>query len=322
MPYSPVRWGILGASKFAREHMGPAIHEARGAELVALATSSVEKAAPFKAFQPRLKVHDSYQELLDDPGIDAVYIPLPNAMHVEWTRRAMEAGKHVLCEKPIAMHASEIDALIAMRDRTGLLAAEAYMIVHHPQWQRVRDLVQAGEIGTLRHVDGAFTYNNAEDTTNIRNKPDLGGGALPDIGVYVFGSTRFVTGAEPTEVTARIERENGVDVLSRITAEFPGFSYSAYVSMRLEGRQEMVFHGDKGLIRLTAPFNAQVFGGAQVEIHHGMTVTTERFPAARQYALQVEAFCRSVRTGEAYPCPLEFAQGTQRMIDMAFASES
>ena len=189
-----VRWGILGAAKFAREQMAPAIHAAKGAQLVALATSDAAKAAPFEAFAPGLRVLPDYDAVLADPGIDAVYIPLPNSLHVEWTRRALEAGKHVLTEKPIAMQASEIDAVIALRDSTGLVAAEAYMIVHHPQWHQVRDWVQGGAIGELRRVNATFTYDNSGDPGNIRNAVATGGGSLPDIGVYTLGCARFVTG--------------------------------------------------------------------------------------------------------------------------------
>ncbi|RZV46133.1 MAG: Gfo/Idh/MocA family oxidoreductase, partial [Sphingomonadaceae bacterium] len=278
----PIRWGILGAAKFAREYMGPAIHEAEGAVLSALATSSPDKAAAFQAFAPGLRIHDSYQALLDAPEIDAVYIPLPNAMHVDWTLKALAAGKHVLCEKPMTMAEAEFDSLIAARDASGKLAAEAYMIVHHPQWQRARELVQSGAIGTLRHVDGAFSFFNT-DMSNIRNQAETGGGALGDIGVYPFGATRFVTGAEPVSVKARIDFENGVDTFSLVTAQFPDFTFSGMVSIRLALRQEIVFHGDKGVLRLTAPFNAGVFGEAMVHLRQGPQERTERFTEARQY---------------------------------------
>ena len=158
-----VRWGILGAAKFAQNHMGPAIHAAKGAELAALATSSEEKAAGFSAFAPGLRLHDSYEALLADPGIDAVYIPLPNTLHLEWSLKAIAAGKHVLTEKPMTMQAAEFDQLIAARDASGLVVAEAYMIVHHPQWQKARDLISEGAIGRLEHVDTAFSYDNRAD---------------------------------------------------------------------------------------------------------------------------------------------------------------
>jgi len=320
----PIRWGILGAAKFAREHMAPAIHAASGAELAALATSDTARADAFKAFAPGLKVHTSYDALLADPTIEAVYIPLPNHLHVEWTLKALAAGKHVLTEKPICLKASEIAQIIKASDASGLLAAEAYMIVHHPQWQRARDLVQAGAIGKLTHVDGVFTYDNRADPGNIRNKPETGGGGIYDIGVYTYGSARFVTGAEPDVIEARIQTENGVDTWAQATGIMAGpmgrFTYSAITSMRLHNRQEMSFHGDKGVIRLTAPFNANVFAEAQLELRQGMSVTTERWPGVNQYVLQVQNFGDSIRNGTPYACPLEFTHGTAAMIDMVFAN--
>ncbi len=240
-----IRWGVLGAANFARQHMAPAIHAAEGSVLAALATSDPAKAAPFAAFAPGLRVHDSYDALLADPEIDAVYIPLPNHMHVGWTCRALERGKHVLCEKPIAMVADDFERLIAARDLSGLQAAEAYMIVHHPQFQRARDLVQSGAIGTLRHVDAAFTFFN-DDTGNIRNQANAGGGGLSDIGVYTLGGTRFVTGEEPLAIThAEIDIENGVDIYAQSTARFSSFTISSMVSIRMFKRQRMTVPIDK-----------------------------------------------------------------------------
>lgn len=320
----PVRWGVLGAANFAKEHMAPAIHAAKGAELYALATSDPAKAEGFEAFAPGIKVHLSYEDLLADPEVEAVYIPLPNHLHVEWSLKATEAGKHVLCEKPMAMRAEEFDSLIAARDRSGLLVAEAYMIVHHPQWVRARDLVQGGAIGRLVHVDAAFSYDNRGAPGNIRNRPETGGGSLPDIGVYTFGSTRFVSGEEPAAVDhAEVRRENGVDVFAGLWARFPSFSYSGFTSMRMFPRQEVVFHGEKGVLRLGwGPFNANLHDVAQISLEtSGNTRTFERWPAANHYVLQVEAFGRTVRDGAPYACPLEFSRGTQRMIDMVLEAE-
>ena len=319
----PVRWGVLGAANFAREHMARAILAAEGAEFYALATSSPEKAEPFQAFAPGLKVHASYEDLLADPEVEAVYVPLPNHLHLEWSLKAIEAGKHVLCEKPMTMQAEEFDRLIEARDRSGLLAAEAYMIVHHPQWQRAKELVSEGAIGTLVHVDAAFSYNLL-DMTNIRNRPEVGGGSLPDIGVYTFGSTRFVTGQEPDAVEhVVIRRENGVDTFAHVVARFPGFTYSGFTSMRMHPRQEVVFHGTEGVLRVAhAPFNANNHDLAQVILETGGNVrTAERWPAVNHYVLQVENFGRTLRDGVAYPCPLEFSKGTQRMIDMVLEAE-
>ena len=319
-----VNWGILGASDFAVNFMAPAIHEAEGARLAALATSNPSKAARFQAFCPDLELHDSYEAVLADPQIEAVYIPLPNHLHVEWAERALRAGKHVLCEKPIAMRADQIDPLIALRDQTGLLAAEAYMIVHHPQWQRCRELVRSGAIGRVTHADASFSYDN-RDTGNIRNRPETGGGSIPDIGVYTYGALRWVTGAEPREIEARITYEAGVDVFALVAGEMSGpagrFSFAAMTSMRLFPRQEVTYHGETGLIRMTGPFNAGRFAEAQLHMFRaGQPDHVERFPGVRQYRLQVEAFVASVRTGAAYAWSLEDAKGTQAMIDMVYAS--
>ena len=316
---SDVRWGILGAAKFAREFMGPALTLAPGGHIAALATSDPAKAEPFRAFAPGLRVHASYEALLADPDIDAVYIPLPNRMHLEWSLKAMAAGKHVLCEKPMTMHASEFDQLIAARDAAGVLAAEAFMIVHHPQWQRARKLLADGAVGRLWRIDGAFSFNN-RDAGNIRNQAEMGGGGLRDIGCYVMGGARFATGLDATDVQARIQWENGVDVYAAITAWFGEVHYVNFTSIRMHPRQEMTFHGDAGVLRLPVPFNARVFGEARLELHRGTETIIERWPAVNHYELQAAAFHRAVREGGDYPCPLEFSRGTQAMVDAAFAS--
>ncbi|MEM1374834.1 MAG: Gfo/Idh/MocA family oxidoreductase [Pseudomonadota bacterium] len=312
-----LRWGILGAAKFAREHMGPAIHLARGAELAAVASRSLDKVAPFQAMAPACQAVESYDALLADDAIDAVYIPLPNHLHVPWAVKALEAGKHVLVEKPAAMASGEFRTLIAARDAAGKLCSEAYMIVHHPQWQRVKHLVGDGAVGALRHIRGAFSFDNSADPSNIRNTAGMGGGALRDIGVYVFGSARFVTGEEPEVTSARIRREQDFDTFADVQAVLPsGVTYSAYVSTRLHPTQSMEFHGTHGMIRLTAPFNPNVFDGARIEIHQpDLGLRVERFPAANHYVAQVEAFSRAVAGDGPWPCPLEFSHGTQVMID-------
>lgn len=320
-----LRWGILGAANFAAQHMGPAIHAAKGNRLVALATSTPAKAAPFEAFCPGLDVFLDYDAMLEWDAIDAVYIPLPNHLHVEWTKKAIAAGKHVLTEKPIAMVASEIDELIALRDKSGLLVAEAYMIVHHPQWVRAREILASGEIGMVGHVDVVFSYDNSADTDNIRNRPETGGGGIRDIGVYTYSSVRFAMGADPVELSSRIRRENGVDTWAQVVGEMEGpggrFTYSAMTSMRLSPRQQVVFHGDKGTLTVTAPFNAGIFGVAALEVRDlDGTIRTEQWPAVNHYVNQVENFARTVREGAEYPCPLEFSKGTQAMIDMVFAN--
>ncbi len=317
-----MKWGILGAAKFAREHMAPAIHAAKGAELVALATSSADKAAPFAAFAPGLRVLASYDALLADPEVEAVYIPLPNHLHMEWSLKALAAGKHVLCEKPMGLQVADYDQLIAARDSSGLLAAEAFMIVHHPQFIRARELVQSGAIGRVVHVETMFSYNNASDMDNIRNRAETAGGGLRDIGVYTFGAARFVTGEEPVAVPyAHLRMEQGVDVFAQVAADFESFSYGAVVTMRMFPQQGVTFHGDGGVLRLSCPFNANVADQAELILESKANQRIhERFPGVNHYVHQVENFGVTVQTGAAYPCPLEFSRGTQRMMDMAFAA--
>lgn len=317
----PVGWGILGASNFALREMAPALHLARGSRLAALATRTPAKAAPFRERFPDLAVHEGYDALLGDPAVEAVYIPLPHTLHVEWALRALAAGKHVLVEKPVALRAAEIDPLIAARDDSGLVCAEAYMIVHHPQWQFARKLLRDGAIGRLRHVEGVFTYDNSGDPGNIRNSAATGGGALPDIGVYTYGATRWATGSDPESIThADIEWENGCDTLARVSARFPSFTAHWVNSMRLLPEQFMLFHGEAGLIRLSAPFNAARFGEARVEWRGRDGVGHLRsWPGVDQYVLQVESFVAAVRGGAAFPWTLEDARGTQAVIDAAYA---
>ena len=315
-----IRWGILGASKFAREHMGPAIHAAKGAVLSAVASRNPASVGPFQEFAAECRAIAGYDALIADRDIDAVYIPLPHHMHVEWTVKALHAGKHVLAEKPIAMQAEDFDILIAARDATGLLAAEAYMIVHHPQWQRARQMVADGAIGRVIHITGGFSYDNSDDPQNIRNQAAMGGGGLRDIGVYVLGSARYVMGEELENISSKIHLESGFDTFASMQGNVGEATYSAYVSTRMHPHQEMVFHGSEGLLRLTAPFNANIFGEARIELHQpNLGLRVEKFPAANHYVQQVEAFGHSIRTGVAFPWTLEQARGTQEAIDKILA---
>lgn len=315
-----VRWGILGAAKFARQHMGPALHRGGRGRLAALATSSPEKAAPFAAMAPGLEVFDDYDALLASDAIDAVYIPLPNHLHIAWTLKAVAAGKHVLVEKPLALSASAFDRVIAARDESGLVVAEAYMVLHHPQWRKARALVEEGAIGQLRFINAVFSYDNSGDPGNIRNAPETGGGAIPDIGVYTYGTARFLTGEEPEEIlSAEIAWENGVDTFSHVAARFPSAHLSAVTSMRMHRHQEVTVQGTDGVITLSAPFNPGVFGEARLDLRRGHETTAFRWPEVDQYVAQVEAFNAAVLDGAAFACPLEFSRGTQAMIDAVYA---
>lgn len=315
-----VRWGILSAGKIAKEWVAPAIHSSARGDVVAVASRTPGKAEALAAGFPGVRFFDDYDAMLADPGIDAIYIPLPNGDHVTWTAKCLEAGKHVLCEKPIALRAEEIDGLIALRNRTGLMAAEAFMVTHHPQWHRVRELLAEGVIGRLRQVQGGFTFFNA-DPVNIRNRPEFGGGALRDIGVYPSVVTRFVTGAEPVSAYCEIEWDSGIDATARAEISFPDFILDFYVSMRMAPRQQMVFHGEKGFISLNAPFNALAYDDPVVELRTADGgVTRQRFPRADQYLHQIDAFNATVLDGAAYDCPLEFSRGNQVLIDMLYGA--
>lgn len=267
----------------------------------------------------------SYEEMLASDKIDAVYIPLPTSQHVEWSIKAADAGKHVLCEKPIALKAAEIDSLIAARDRNKVLVSEAYMVVYTPVWKKVRELLAEGAIGRLRHVQGAFTYFN-RDAGNMRNIPALGGGGLPDIGVYPSITTRFATGKEPQRIQAVTERdpEFGTDMYSSVKADFGDFEMSFYISTQMASRQIMVFHGTDGFIEVKSPFNADRYGAEEVELanrSHGQSQIF-RFPDSRQYKLEAEAFADAATGGASEVVTLESSKKNQAMIDAIYrASE-
>ena len=311
-----VRWGIIGASKFALEHMGPAIHLAKGADLYAVASRDLNKVAAFKNFCATCLAIPSYEELLQNPNIDAVYIPLPHHLHTEWAIKALNSGKHVLAEKPIAMHNNDFELLLKARDTTGLMASEAYMIVHHPQWQRARQMIGDGAIGNVIHITGVFSYDNSDYLTNIRNQAEMGGGGMRDIGVYIIGAATYVMNQALENITAKVRLENGFDVFTSIQGTLGASQYSTYVSTRMHPHQEMSFHGSTGILRLTAPFNPNVFGEARLELHQpALGLRVERFPGANHYIKQVEAFNDSILTSKPLVWTLEQARSTQQAID-------
>ena len=320
MQNKSIRWGILGAARIAREWICPAIHLSSNGHIAAIASRSLSKAEELARPYGVARLFNDYEAMLADPDIDVIYVPLPNADHFEWTMKCMEAGKNVLCEKPIALKAEDIDTLIEQRERTGLLVAEAFMVVHHPQWERVRELVAQGKIGKLRHVQGAFSFFN-DDKDNIRNRPQDGGGALRDIGVYPAVAARFVSDEEPEKISSRIKWENGIDATAQVWADFPSFSMDYYVSMRMASHQFMMFHGDKATLRVPTPFNAKLFGDDVIEIRDcDGNIQLQRFALVNQYVEQIERFNQSVIKGVDFACPLEFSRGNQRMIDMIYQS--
>jgi predicted dehydrogenase len=316
-----VNWGVLGCARIAETALIPAILAAEGARLFALSARDGARAEAWAARYGADRAYEGYDALLADPDVEAVYIPLATAHHVAWTMNALAAGKHVLCEKPIALKAAQIDQIIDARDTLGLLAAEAFMVAHHPQWAQVRDWIAAGEIGALRHVQGAFSYRNL-DPDNMRNQTALGGGALLDIGVYPIVTTRLVTGQEPRRTQARIERDPtfGTDRYANVTMEFDGFDLSFYVATQLALRQTMVFHGETGWIEVRAPFNTGLYGIAEVALNRAAREETviRRWQGVDHYRLMVEAFGRSLREGAPFAFPLESSRANQEAIDSCF----
>lgn len=315
------RWGILSTAKIGRDHVIPQMIDAENGVVAAIASRDGEKA---KALARRFsipQVFDSYHAMLASDAIDGVYIPLPTSQHVEWAVRAADAGKHVLVEKPLAVTAEGITKVIEARERNGVLISEAFMVTYHPQWLKVRALIADGAIGRLRHVQGAFTYFNA-DPQNMRNRPELGGGGLLDIGVYPTVSTRFVSGAEPERIQATVERDPdfGTDRYASVKADFGNFELSFYCSTQMALRQSMVFHGDQGWIEVEAPFNAGDYAHAGITLHgRGRDhAETFRFPGVRQYRLQAEAFARRVAGEDVEIFPLEASLKNQRVIDAIF----
>ncbi|MDQ0455477.1 Gfo/Idh/MocA family protein [Rhizobium paknamense] len=316
-----LRFGILSTAKIGRELVIPAIQDAENAVVTAIASRDLAKAS---ALADRFSVphaFGSYEEMLASSQIDAVYVPLPTSQHVEWAIKAADAGKHVLCEKPLALKAEDIDAVIAARDRNGVVISEAYMVTYTPVWHKVRELVRGGAIGTLRHVQGSFSYFN-RDPGNMRNIPELGGGALPDIGVYPTMTTRFVTGQEPRRVQATVERDPdfGTDIYSSVKADFGGFELSFYVSTQMANRQTMSFHGTDGFIEVKSPFNAERWGAEEIELSNRAHSQSQifRFQDSRQYRREVETFSRAARGEAAEIVTLENSRENQRFIDAIF----
>ncbi|MER9302834.1 Gfo/Idh/MocA family oxidoreductase [Mesorhizobium sp. M0293] len=315
------RWGVLSTAKIGREHLLPAMVEAENGVLSAIASRDLSKAKALAERFGARHAFGSYEDLLASNEIDGVYIPLPTSQHVEWTAKAIEAGKHVLVEKPLALDAKDILPLIKLRDQKKVLVCEAFMVIYHPQWIKVRDLIASGAIGRLRHVQGAFSYYNV-DPNNMRNKLDLGGGALPDIGVYPTVSTRFSTGKEPLRVQATIERDEkfGTDIYSSIRADFGDFELSFYLSTQMAARQVMVFHGEKGFIEVFSPFNAGLYDHHRVELHNQNHTEAQvfRFPGTQQYRLEVETFARAAQGGKERVFTLEESVLNQKVIDAIF----
>ncbi len=321
-----VRWGVLGVAGIATEKVIPAMQRSELCDIAAIASRNLEKA---RAAAKRLgigRAYGSYEELLADPAIEAVYNPLPNELHVPWTLKGLEAGKHVLCEKPIGLDANEARQLIEARERSGRLVAEAFMVRFHPQWRRARELVVTGAIGAASAIQTFFSYHLL-DPANVRNRPP-GGGGLYDIGCYAVVTARYIFGAEPARVVATLDRDPrfGTDRLVSGILEFPGgrrLSFS--VATQLSGHQWVTIVGNGGRIEVAIPFNAPPDRPTRIAIDDGVDLfgggaRVEEFPVCDQYALQGDAFSRAVLGHAPLEFPIEDAIANMRVIDALFRS--
>lgn len=312
-----IRWGVLGAARIGLTKVIPAMQKGSLGEVTAIASRDIAKAKDAAEKLGIAKAYGSYEELLADPDIDAVYNPLPNHLHVPWTKLAAEAGKHVLCEKPIGMNAAEAEQLVEVAKRTRRKIGEAFMVRVHPQWLRAREIVRSGEIGDLRVVTGFFSYNN-RDPKNIRNIPEFGGGGIMDIGCYPITMTRFLFGEEPGRVLAIIERDPGMgtDRLNSAVMEFPSGQSTFTCSTQLHPYQKMHVFGTKGRIEVEIPFNTPPDKPSHIYIGD----REEQFGACDQYTLQGDAFSKAILEDGALPVPLEDSIHNMAVVDALFRS--
>jgi len=306
---SKVRWGVIGNSKIGRERLQPAIEASEHGELIAVASRSGEV---------------SYEDLLARDDIDAVYIPLPNHLHVEWSRKALEAGKHVLCEKSITLSPEELEPLLDVRP--DLVLSEAFMVRFHPQWIKARDMVRSGAIGEARVINGQFSFFN-DDPNNVRNQPNMGGGGILDIGCYPIFIARFIWGSEPVKAASLIvEQEDfGTDIQCTAIMEFPDDRHLNFMcSTQLDLHQRIVIQGTKGRIELKVPFNPYP-GLAEPELYlydgpglgdtHGQRIEVENLD---QYVLEVDAVNRAVLGMEDWSVPRSEIMAQAKAIEMVF----
>jgi predicted dehydrogenase len=318
----PVRFGVISTAKIAREKVIPAMQQSGLTAIVGIASRDRARAEEVAAAHGISKTYGSYAEMFADPAIEAVYNPLPNHLHVPIAIEAAAAGKHVLCEKPIALTAEEAGKLIESRDHAGVQITEAFMVRQHPQWLKVRELIRAGRIGAPRLVQMSFSYDN-RDPANVRNQAEIGGGALYDIGCYPIVLARFVYGAEPDRVLAMIERDPDfrTDRLTSALLAFPGGAQAALsVSTQLTPYQRTLIFGTEGRIEVEIPVNAPPDRPTRILVGERDDLETITFEVCNQYTFQGEMFARLIRDGSRPEFPLEDAVKNMAVIDALFRS--
>jgi predicted dehydrogenase len=321
-----IRWGVLSTANIGLKKVIPGMQRCEYATVDAIASRDPNKAREAAASLGIARAYGSYEELLRDPEIDAVYNPLPNNMHVPWTIKAAEAGKDVLCEKPISLTVAEAKQLLPVRERTGVKIGEAFMVNTHPQWIRVRELMDAGRIGELRAVMGFFSYYNV-NPQNIRNIVEVGGGGLMDIGCYMIHGARYAFRQEPMRAVALMDRDPqmGTDRLTSALLDFPAGQAVFTCSTQLVPYQRVQFVGTKGRIELVVPVNAPPDREVKLLVDSGTDlfgggVEEETFPVCDQYTLQGDAFSRAILEGGEVPVPVEDAIGNMAVIEALFRS--
>jgi predicted dehydrogenase len=321
-----LRWGVLSTAAIALKKVIPAMQQGQLSAVTAIASRDLKKSKAAAAALEIPTAYGSYEELLADPNIDAIYNPLPNHLHVPWTIKAAEAGKHVLCEKPISLTVAEAKTLLTLRDRTGVKIGEAFMVVTHPQWLRIRQLLDEGRIGQLRSVAGFFSYFN-DDPANIRNQADIGGGALMDIGCYMILAARLGFAQEPTRVVAKLDRDPKMrtDRLTSALLDFPAGQAIFTCSTQLVPYQRVQFLGTKGRIEVEVPVNAPPDKPTRIFIDSGSDlfgggIVTETFPVRDQYTIQGDAFSKAVLEDGEVPVTIEDAIKNMSVIEAIFRS--
>ncbi len=321
-----VEWGVLGVANIAVKKVLPAMQRGEWCQIAAIASRDHKRAAQAAKELGISKAFGSYEELLADPGIEAVYNPLPNHLHVPWSIKAAEAGKHVLCEKPISLTVPEAISLLRTRDRTGVKIQEAFMVRTHPQWCKAVDLIQTGKIGAVRSVAGYFSYFN-RDPKNIRNIFDFGGGAVMDIGCYLIYTSRLIFGEEPTRVLGMAERdpEMRTDILTSGILHFPSGQAIFTCSTQVAPYQRVQILGTHGRIEIEVPFNAPPDKPCRIFIDEGndpsgRSAAILEFEVCDQYTLQGDLFSKSIREGTELAVPLEGSVRNMAVIEAVFRS--
>jgi predicted dehydrogenase len=321
-----VRWGILSTANIGMKKVIPGIQKSAHSEVVAIASRDLPRAQAAAAELGIPKAYGSYEELLADPEIDAIYNPLPNHLHVPLTVAAAKAGKHVLCEKPIALTAEDAEALRQCPpDR---IVSEAFMVRYHPQWHRAREIVRSGELGEIRAIRAVFSYY-LTDPTNVRNQADIGGGGIMDIGCYPVTGARYLFEAEPRRVVSLVERDPVMktDILASVIADFGGGRQLSFVcSTQSVGHQSIEVIGTKGRVEIVIPFNAPTDEKTALLVDFGAPFDAslarrEIIPACDQYAEQAEAFALAVLGEQPLPYGVDDAIQNMKILDAIFKSE-